>query len=282
MFALFAFPKWISNYGDWKSIGIVGLILLLLFLYIQYAATGYIGQRRWPVPTIKPLKEMSVFTMDKVMNKKDLFTFGSLSDESFPEVFKDKQRKQQLRKEAVAFFKKQYGFSDMYLNLAMKKVRVNDAAGYKVSNKNDKHITDGGYIVFVPPGKRLYGNYGGTFGVTMRKSGIIPFGYYLFGQHEIKYFAICPMASTSTYDGDYTLIDCDVEITKSPNPANIGLKGKAQGMQKSFKLNNGLHHIVVRNVLTFTNQSLGINTREDREDTKEGFWSPCTNRGGPC
>lgn len=245
--------NWIQQIYKSKPI-LASIIIVFAFLYYQYAF-GYIGSRTWPVPIITPFVKTILFQSDVVMNGDNQFLIGDIEDTSFPVVQGIQDDK--VKQEAVQFFKNQYGLSEFYLNFAMRKVYVNDDAKYTASfieqqGKTNYHIQDGGYVVYLPPGKRLYGRYGGVLGVTNRKSSIIPYGYYKFSDYLVRYFAICPMAWTETYDGRYTLIDCDVEIVNAPDKGLLGLKGKAQGMQKKFKLVNGKHHVVIRNVLTFS------------------------------
>ena len=237
---------------------LLAIIILLAFMYYQYAF-GYVGSRVWPIPNIQEFKETMLFQADVIMDKSKQFIIGKPNDPNVPSVRNDEQTKQ----EAIQFFKTQYGLSDLYLSVVLRKVYVNDKTGYNASlfgktGATKLSIIDGGYLVYLPPGKRLYGKYGGKWGVTVRKSSIIPYGYYKFGDYLLRYFAVCPMAWTSTYDGEYTIIDCDVEVIESPQNRLNGFKGKAQGMQKKFNLVNGKHHIVIRNVITLSDDEQDI------------------------
>ncbi len=230
---------------------IVIILVLILFLYNCHSAT--IGsQRLWPVPTIKPPKELIVFLADKVMDASKLFLI-KLSGTTIPSIFKNQQEREKVKQDAFNYFQKQFGLSNTFLNTLMFELTVNENANYHVeyisSKPNQKYtLVDGGYTAYIPKGMKLYGNYGGKNGVASNLSGLLAFGYYIFGENVIKYYGLCPLTSLETYDGNYTFVDCEVEVESGPLK---GLKGKAQGIYINKKLKNGLNHIVIRNVLTF-------------------------------
>lgn len=240
------------NYRKWLPFVVI-IYLMYLILRCQF---GLGKQRTWPVPKIVPHREFITFIADKNMTG-DLFHTDLSNDPKFKDIFSSDAERALVKKEAIAFFKNQYGFSDWYLNLAMKKIRVNtEESNYRANYiqsdpRNQYQIRDGGYVVILPPGKRLYGRYGGKWGIPVAKQSIIPFGYYIFGnQYRFRYYAICPMASVSTYDGDYTIVDCNIDVVSHPVRNLIGATGKAQGMYRSNKLSDGRTNIVIRNILT--------------------------------
>lgn len=236
------------------------VIVILIVMILNYHYYGPFEQRRWPVPKIKPTKEFILLFTDKIMDASKLFNIEFKKDPDYVDIFDSEEERASAKDEAIRFFKKQYGFSDLYLKLFLKRVMVNDESEYNVNYIKDKRflgaqIRDGGYVVLVPPYTKITGRYGGKNGVVSSKMAIIPFGYYKFGknnEYQIKYFAMCPLTFFRTYDGQYSIIDCDIEMTQAPDQKLIGLKGKAQGMYKKMKVKNGLDRVVIRNVLVFT------------------------------
>ncbi len=236
------------------------VIVMLCSVYLLYKANfgTTSGKRIWPVPNpeIPEKKEVILFTADAVMDSNNLFMTKSTHDD-FKTIFESDEEKEMLKKEAIEYFKKQYGMSDTFLNVAMLELRVNDKGGYNASCMKSNPgfaspVVDGGYIVFVPAGKMLHGRYGGNSGVSVNKPTTLAYGFYkMGGSYVIKYMSPCPLQVFTTYDGNYSPIDCDVEIIKSKDPKTVGLKGKAQGVYRNFKLSNGLNQVTIRNVLVF-------------------------------
>lgn len=265
--------KFLTSY---KYLPLILLVLSLWFLWKWVSCNfGIMKQRVWPVPTLKPYKEQFNFIADSILGKdtpefifemfpgKSDFKSPSSADTPWVGLFSDEEDAI-MKKEAIKFFKSQYGVSDTYLKIFMKRFKQNTLAGYQASylssapHLQNVPVLDGGYLLYFVPGVRLHGKYGGKSGYTVQKPGFAPYGYYVLNDnlgntlYKIEYKAICPLVTVNTYDGHYTVIDCDVKILEAPtNESLVGLTGKAQGMQKKFKLSNGKDHIVIRNLLVF-------------------------------
>ena len=247
-----------KDYIKHNQLQTVILIIVIILIYLLYKCHFYnIDQRIWYIPKIKKNKEVMLFEANAIMNSNDLFQIH-LPGLSPPSIFKNNKDKKDAYIKAKKFYKNQYGLSDSYLNLFMHEVFVNRDADYgvvymqsKTGNKKIK-MKDGGFVVYVPKGKKLYGQYGGKYGVASDRPGSLAFGYYITNDNLINYFGLCPLVNFTTYDGTYTPIDCDVKIIKANNKKLIGLKGKAQGIYIDRKLKNGKNHVIIKNMLTFT------------------------------
>ncbi len=246
------------NY-QYLTFALVIILLLLIFGWLVWGCYfPSIAQRKWPVPKIEPNKEFIVFLQDKIMDSGKQFLINLPTVTDFPSVFSTKER-EIVRQEAHEFFQKQFGLSNAFLKVFMYEITINPDAGYNVyhvqSNPGQKYkLIDGGFTAYIPAHKKLYGRYGGKSGVAGTIQGVLAYGYYIWGNDEyrVRYKGMCPLSTMVTYDGNYTFIDCDVEIVKAPNPSLVGLKGKAIGIYKVNKLSNGLDHLVIRNVLTIS------------------------------
>ncbi len=227
---------------------VIVIIVLAYFLYTcHFGATS--GQRVFPTPTTLEHQLMLVFVADAVMDADKLFLTKKLSGGDFISMF-NTQELETVKENSTKFFKEYFGLSDAYLNLAMSELRVNPKGNYRTPDGNS--VVDGGFVVPVPKGMKLYGLYGGKNGVASDRAGVLAYGHYKIQDgYNIIYKSTCPLVSFSTFDGNYNPIDCYVEIIQSPNPREIGMKGKAIGVYKNTKVNNELNHIVIRNVLTF-------------------------------
>ncbi len=221
---------------------IVTLVILVLvyFLYKCYfGATA--GQRvSTMIPNLNPPSKMIVLIANSVMDSKKLFSTKKM-DKNFVSVFTDEER-MKVKQEATAFFKDHYGLSDSFLNTFMTELAVNPKANY-TNMDSGKRIKDGGYVVMVIKGTKLYGKYGGTSGVASNKNVVLPFGYYMFNDTKVRYKGTCPMVTFDSYDASYTPISCKIEMN--------GLTGMAEGIYIKTKLKNGLDHVLIKNVLTF-------------------------------
>ncbi len=247
---------------DW-TFGITSLILLIIslvllwFLYKAYFPTP--TQRIWPASVARKPgnKEFITLLADQMMDDNKLFLIRYPTTKNFPSIFATEAERNAVEKSARDYFKKQFGLSDTYLNTFMFEIRVSEESGYHanhVKNQPGKQypLIDGGFTVFIPPGKRLYGRYGGKTGVSSSIKGILAYGYYILGDdYKIRYVSACPLQQLQTFDGNYNFIDCDVKIEDATDKGLVGLMGKAQGMYKNWKLDNGLNYISIRNVLTF-------------------------------
>lgn len=220
---------------------LVVLISCLAYFLYKCHLGGTAGQRVSSImPNLDPPKKMFVFIVNAVMDGKKLFMVKKMTP-NFTSVFTNKQEVDVVEKEARAFFKSRYGLSDAYLNLTMSELKVNPVARY-TDQESGELVRDGGFVVIVPKGKKLYGKYGGTKGVASNKMLMLPYGYYMFGDNRIRYMGIYPMVTFNTYDGDVTGIDCGIETGN--------MSGTAQGVFFKKKLANGKDHIVIKNVLT--------------------------------
>ena len=248
----------ISSYLDLNIVFWIGLLVLLWLIYMLYQCYfGGIGKQSiWPNPKMPKAEEFISFMADQVMDADKMFIIKMPGTKNFKSVFDNVNEQKEAERLATNFFKKQFGLSDAYLNVFMKELRVNDEAGYhanyiKSMPERKIPLVDGGYAVYVLPNKKLYGQYGGRVGVSSQKSGILAFGYYkMANMYKIRYWSMCPLTTYMTYDGNYTIVDCDIEIEDAPNRSLVGLKGKAQGIYRTTKLNR-LNHLTIRNVLTF-------------------------------
>jgi len=235
------FSQFKSNY---ITIPVIVILLLLLFLSTFFLFKCYFGGTTGQrvssmMPNLNPPKKTFVFIANAVMDSKKLFTTRKLSD-NFVSVFTDEERPV-VEQEARTFFKNHYGLSDTFLNTFMTELTVNPKSNY-TDNESGERIIDGGFVVMIPKGMKLYGKYGGKSGVASNKSGMLPFGYYMFNGKRIRYKGVCPMVAHSTYDGNYSPIDCLIEYN--------GMTGLAQGVYINKKLKGGMDHIVIKNVLT--------------------------------
>lgn len=224
------------------------LILALgYFLYqCQFGATP--GQRVMQVPTLTPFDLTMQFTADQIMDPNMLFLMKSGFSGEFPTMFTTDELAV-VKQNALAFFKESFGLSDAYLNLTATELRVNPDSNYQSSGMP---IMDGGFVVPIPKGMPLHGKYGGESGVASSKQTILAYGHYVLPNgYTIIYKSTCPMITFSTFDGNYTPIDCYTEILESPNPSDVGMQGKAIGLYRSTLLANGQSLVVIRNVLTF-------------------------------
>jgi len=234
------------------------LIVTILLGYLVFKSNNPTRtQRLWPIPKPFTGRERMVFMADAILNLKKDPIFLIKKDLGKLSTFKTMIEKQTLKNKASAFFKKQFGISDNFLNLFMMELHVNDKMGYHAEciKSTEKSVSipilDGGFIVFIPAGITLTGIYGGKNGVKSDRPGVLAYGYYTFGPYKIKYFGVCPLQSWSTYDNTYSYVDCDVIIEKSPKKSDIGLHGKAVGIMINSKLRGGMNSVVIRNVLTF-------------------------------
>ncbi len=237
-------------------------VFIVLFILISFLAYmlfkcyfgGTKGQRVSRImPNLNPPKKMNVFMANSVMDSKKLFLTKKMHKDIFKSVFTDAERPK-VKAEAIAFFKKQYGFSDAYLNTFMSELTVNPVAGYMDTNSKQK-VVDGGYILMILPNTKLRGLFGGDKGVVLNKMAMLPFGYYRYGDGDgnnmttIRYFGEVPMVMYNTYYGTYSPIDCTIQMANIGQPPT--LSGKAQGIYINRKLKNGLDHVLIKNVLTF-------------------------------
>ncbi len=232
---------------------IVLIIFIIILAYLLYSChTSTIGrQRLWPVPKIQSPKEMIVYLADQIMDSGKLFLIKTPGT-TIPSIFKTPQELNRVKQDAFNYFQKQFGLSNTFLNNLMFEITVNPEGNYHVeymSNQSNQKlsITDGGFTAYIPKGMTLYGNYGGKTGVASNLPGVLAFGYYIFGNNKVKYYGLCPLSTLETYDGNYTFVDCEVEVEEG---ALKGMKGKAQGIYINKKLTNGKNHIAIRNVLT--------------------------------
>jgi len=246
-----------QNY-NLNSIGYFIIAIIILILAYQAYQSYYLNisqQRLWKKSQLPSGRELQVYVADVFGHRNDMFIIGK--------TIYDKNEDIKVKKDAILFFKNQFGVNDNFLLTYMYPVQVNPNIGYHLQYSQSSpgyngKIRDGGYTCFVPKGYRLYGNYGGNSGIVIDKDCSLVYGHYLIGdKYKIRYWSLCPLKTYSTYDGDYTPIDCDVEIEHSPEPNLIGLKGKSHGIYIKMKLIQDqtkpleTDHIVIRNVLTF-------------------------------
>jgi hypothetical protein len=290
-----------GNESAWNVTIIVILIVLVIFVLLQLASASLIdsvwyeplnyiwklvqgfilgqGQRTFPNSIIDENSDgmyahMILAISDIKMNSDDTFIINNNGRKNFPHVFDSEEERLSVRQEARAYFKKQYGMSDWYLDLAMVEVTVNPKIRYRAyydqdTKKFNQRMEDGGFVVYVPPSFVLKGRYGGQDGVMVTQSGLIPYGHYRIldnndkVQYKIVYSAPCPLQDMERYDATYMPIDCDIEIIKAPNDKLVGLKGKAQGIHRDIKISGPKkNHITIRNVM-------GFYKKEKREKVKE-------------
>lgn len=245
------------NKLDYRFIIIVILILALVgIVYYSYSCFfPSMNQRIWPITKLPKHTEFITFVADSMLEPGILFQFN-MPTEGFQSIFKSDDEKEKMKQDAINYFKEQFGLSETFITTLMREIRVNDAGGYKAEsvksnpNLNGTHVIDGGYAAYIPPGTTLYGRYGGKTGVKINISGVLAYGYYIINDYKILYKSPCPLQSFKTYDADYNPIDCDVEVVSGTNTDLIGLKGKAIGVMRTAKLNNGKDHITIRNVLS--------------------------------
>lgn len=253
-------------------ITIIIVVLLLISLFSYFSVTT--DRRLWPDKFVKenptgmyPQVITAIsdikYPSDKMFIIKGYNNNDSYTD--FPHIFDDNNEREEMRKQAKIFFKKQFGLSDTFLNTFMFELTVNPEINYRayhnqVDNKYNNKMRDGGFIVFIPPLTRLYGRYGGNNGVVADGSSTLAYGQYkIYDEtgnniYKIIYESQCPLQNFNTYDGVYTPIDCDIKIIKSPRENEIGMKGKAQGINRNFTINsNKKNHILIKNVMTFYN-----------------------------
>jgi hypothetical protein len=279
-----------GNESAWNVTIIVIIIVLVIFVLLQLASASLIdsvwyeplnyiwklvqgfvigqGQRTFPNSIIDSnpdglYEQMILAISDIKMNSDDTFIINYDGKKEFAHVFDSEEERELVRKEARAYFKKQYGMSDWYLDLAMVEVTVNPKIGYRAyydqdTKKFNQRMEDGGFVVYVPPSFMLKGRYGGENGVMVTQTGLIPYGHYRIldnnnkVQYKIIYSAPCPLQSIDRYDATYMPIDCDVEIIQAPNEELVGLKGKAQGIHRDIKISGRKkNHITIRNVMGF-------------------------------
>lgn len=243
-----------------KTIILAFVIVVLLVILVNSYAGFLSRKRKYNVKTVqpKPHREVISLIVDNVMHKKDMFNTAKTNDKTFKHIFSSDAEREQLKQEAMTFYKTHYGLPGWYLKLFMRQVNANThLSKYRVDYlqsdpKFEGIIKDGGYVVMILPGFPIFGKYGK--GIVLKKPVVIPYGYYVFGENDeykIKYITRRPWASIKTYDGDYTIIDYDLEITAAPKKELVGLKGRANGLYRVFELVNGKQHILIKNILDF-------------------------------
>jgi hypothetical protein len=249
---------------------IIAIILVIFLIYWYYSPNT--NQRIFPdrlVPEnpINLYPQMIVATSDiKYPSDKMFLIRGYNYDsdyKSFPHIFKNEEERKKIKNEAKQYFKKQFGLSDFFLDSFMLELTVNPEINYRAyylqnTNSLNNKMTDGGFIVYVPPYTKLYGRYGGKNGVSSSKQSTLAYGHYKITDNSsnsimtIRYESQCPLQTFSTYDADYSPVDCDIQIINSQNKAEIGLNGKAQGIHRNMMIKNPKkNHILIKNVMTF-------------------------------
>lgn len=251
----------ISCYSIWN------ILIATPLEYISQITVGK-GQRTFPNKMIDEnpdgmYKQMILAIADIKFDADKLFLVNYTGDKDFPHIYDSQKEREQNAKLARAYFKKQYGLSDTYMDYAMVELRVNPKIKYRAyfdqeGNTYNYTMKDGGYVVYIPPFFSLGGRYGGKDGVVLHDSGILAHGHYKIYDnenklvHKILYTSPCPLQIISRYDADYTPVDCDVEVLESTNKKLIGLKGKAQGLNRNLKITGPKkNHVLIKNVMTF-------------------------------
>lgn len=255
----------LENY-HYVAIGIA--VLVVLCLCCSYFFTATIGQRTFPSNMIQEnptgmYKYMVTVIADIKFPSEELFLINYDGAQDFSHIFDSEEERKQVKEEAIKYFKTQFGLSDTFLNLAMFELTVNPKVGYRAYYDQDNKqynntMKDGGYVIYVPPYKALYGRYGGKNGVSSSDAGTLTYGHYKIFDNSGKnittmiYESPCPLQVASRYDANYTPIDCDVKVIKSNNSDLVGLEGKAQGLHRDIKITGAKkNHIVIKNVMTF-------------------------------
>jgi len=247
-------------------IGTTVLACTILIIFIIYKIYAHFSQcnncEERIYPSIKQLegnifKESIMVVADKTLNSNKMFIFNYPLNLKFETVFKSDEDKAKAKIGARDFFKNNYGLTDSYLNMFMWEYRVNSNINQRAyfiqgsKNKNIK-VQDGGYTVYLPIKRRLYGKYGGKEGVLINKSSRLIYGYYIIGdKYKIKYWSQQPQIEHHTYDATYTPIDYELKIEGANNKKLIGLKGKAHGLYKKINIKGLTKHMIIRNVMTF-------------------------------
>lgn len=246
---------YITGYNLYKYIYNHPLLLGAFLVIIVYFLFSNSGPRNWSKPDLSKPKFKIVFEADSIVD--NFFNFDSklFGTDKFKTVYKSNSEREKIRNEAKEFFSKQFGLSDWYLDSLMTEVNVNPKGKYRMSiingNRVNSPLKDYGFTCPILPYMKLTGKYGGKLGaINYNGIGTLAYGHYEVDGFKIKYKSMCPLTSTTTYDGTYTFIDCDVKIIKSPNKKLIGMKGKAEGLYKKFKTSNK-NWINIRNVLNF-------------------------------
>lgn len=244
------------NISSFSYLIITLVIVGLVYLLYQNYFGGETRQKLYIKPQLPSGKEFQVFTVDVVGNRTEMFVIGKT-------IYSSKEEEQKIKKEAYQYFKSQFGLSDSFLTTYMYPVLVNPQLGYHLQYSQSVpgyqgKIQDGGYTCYVPKGQKMYGQYGGSSGVGLDRDSVLTYGHYLVGnKYRIRYWSSLPIRTYSSFDGDYTPVDCDVEIEHAPEARLIGLKGKSQGIYIKRKLVPNptkpmeKDHLTIRNVLTF-------------------------------
>jgi hypothetical protein len=238
------------------TIAILIVIILVLLYYVYKCNFPSVEQRIWP--GFKPFsdKEFMILMADADINMKEdpLFIAGKTLSKDVS-MYNTPEERNSVKKDAIAFFKKQFGLSSAYINTAILELRVNPKSKYharEIKGQPGEKLTlqDGGFIVYLPANKTLYGDYGGKNGVSQSMPGILTYGHYIFGKYKIRYTSACPLFTYRAYDANYSPVDCNVLIEDSPHKEHIGLRGKARGIMMNYKIRGGLNHISIRNTIT--------------------------------
>jgi len=240
------------NYGVRFAILLI-LIFIVFKVYQWFTKCTDCEQRVYPgirMNKSRDFKLSLIAVSDKIIPSKDVFKYNFPLSFGFKTIFKTEEERNKAKEESRKFFQNTFGLSDLHLKLFMWELRVNDSLDYRFVHDNST-LLDGGYICYVPPKTVLRGTYGGVNGVIVNKGGVLAFGYYVGGGYKIRYWSMCPLVTHKTYDGNYTPIDCDLEIEDALDKKLIGTKGKAQGIYKIINYKGLTNHVTIRNVMTF-------------------------------
>jgi hypothetical protein len=252
-----------DNLSSFSYMLITIVIVVLAYLLYQSYFSGESRQRLYAKPQLPSGKEFQVFTMDAIGDRSEMFIIGIPQNTNFKSIYSSKDEEQKVKKEAHQFFKTHFGLSDSFLLTYMYPIVINSKLGYHLQYSQSVpgyqgKIQDGGYTCYVPKGQKMYGQYGGSIGVAFDRDAILIYGHYLVGdKYRIRYWSSSPIKTYKSFDGDYTPVDCDVEIEHAPEARLIGLKGKSHGIYIKKRLVPDQKkpmekdHIIIRNVLTF-------------------------------
>ena len=229
-----------------------------------------IDQKTFPQKIIESLpdgkyEQMIIASSDIKFDSSKMFLHNYDYEDSndFSHVFDSEKERKQERENARKYFKKQFGLSDFILDKFMFEITVNPEIKYKAyyeqyTKKYNRKMMDGGYVVHLPPFFMLTGKYGGKRGVLTFKGSTLAYGHYKILddkdklQYKILYTSSQPLQKDKRRDGDYSPIDYDIEILDAHDKEMIGLKGKAQGINRNVKITGDKkNHILIRNVMSF-------------------------------
>lgn len=244
------------NLSSFSYLVITVIIIVLVYLLHQNYFGGDTRQKLYPRPQLPSGKEVQVLTANTIGDRTQMFLIGK-------SPYASNQEMEKIKNQARAYFKSQFGLSDSFLNTYMYSVLVNPNLGYHLQYSQSVpgyqgKIQDGGFTCYLPKGQKLYGNYGGSSGISCDKDSLLTYGHHLIGdKYRIRYWSSSPVKTYSSFDGDYTPIDCDLEIEHAPESRLIGLKGKSEGIYIKKRLIPDStkpmekDHLIIRNILNF-------------------------------